>query len=78
MGYITMPGEIRQEVLCPTPRGVRHPMHEQNGRETHGGYRIFFYDFQFHGWPTSCIYYQVVTPSRDPQYNLQTTASSRV
>jgi len=48
MGYIPVLGEIRQEVLCPTPRGMRHTMHEQNWRETHMGYGVFFYNFQFH------------------------------
>jgi hypothetical protein len=29
MGYISVSGEIGQEVLCPTPRGMPHTVHEQ-------------------------------------------------
>ena len=51
VGYITVSGEISQEVLCPAPRGMGHTMHEQDWRGTRIMCRFFLDGLQPHTNP---------------------------
>jgi hypothetical protein len=62
-----MPGELGQEVLCPTPRGMRHAMHKQDWRGTRIGYGISCYYFQLHDIPFTTLAFHPKRESIRPQ-----------